>query len=134
MINLDDLLARIGDRKQENRDWPLYEKQGFGHFSDRLQTRQPNKTFAVIGIPDRSAISDFAPPRLVALSRFRAPFSAIWELSWILAPTVVSTGIVPTILPIESSALKGMTWDGSLIREFRTHGFLLYRKNGTKHD
>lgn len=128
MVELLDLLAVVEVRERllgRGFDLPPYLRS----FEDRLKLDPPEKTTAVIALP-RRRMQDWTT--LVAVARFRSPFSIIEELSELLAPTSLATGVVPTLMPLAERALQTMTWETPLVRHLQGNGLLLYRRGAER--
>jgi hypothetical protein len=63
---------------------------------------------------------------MIAIARFRTPFSVIEELAALLAPVVAEVGVVPMIVPIAEGSLAELTWKTPIIRAMTDQGVLLF--------
>ena len=68
----------------------------------------------------------------VAIGNYRCPFSVIEELSRLLAPVVIATGVVPVIIPFPQRAFTAVTVRTPIVRHMVDDGYLLF--DGGIHD
>ena len=125
MVVLEELLSvvRLQRRLEEHR---LEFPQHLHTFSDYLMTTPPSRVLAVLALPSRRTIEGSDWTRFITIGRFRAAFSVIEELAHILTPAVLSTGILPTIIPYNYKAFEGMTWQTPIIRSLKSNGLMLF--------
>ena len=128
MVELVSLQELVRSRRQV----PLSDStlpSHLGHFSDALCANPPRRTTSVFALPfsHGNATADWA--EIVAFGRYRFAFSLIEELAKVLAPEVVRTGVVPSILPVRVSALAAMTWSNPLVKTLAMDGVHLYPRD-----
>lgn len=121
MIEFRQLVQELRVRRDHAARGAYYPLH-FHHFADALRSARPPRIAAVLTIPFPSR-EDWS--RLIAVARFRVPFSVILDLARVLAGPALNGGVVPTIVPLRVDR-HGMTENTPLIRQIRQSGLLLY--------
>jgi|GEM_PF-4025678 len=120
-------LLQLANRLSEAPDPGWSEFVRLVSFSDALQTSRPNNVEAVIALRPRGAASRTPILPLIAVSRFRSPFSVIERVSFVLANTIAATAIIPIINPIGVRQLTPLPEDSPWARRIARDGVLAYR-------
>jgi hypothetical protein len=131
MVDLAELRDVVEDTDRLSNRWaPL--PAHLGVYRSFLRRKRPNRSSLVIALPysQRRARPDWA--KIVAISRFRIPFSVVEELSRLLAPAVVEMGVLPLIMPLAERELSQMEWRTPIVRDMADSGYLLFSNDGSR--
>lgn len=83
-----------------------------GHFHDALTIDRPERVTAMFALPGRRISSRrLQPTRLVAVSRYRTPYSIIARVAESIALAILTTGVIPIIDPIRESEMQELDAD-----------------------
>lgn len=124
---LSSQIPKIGEAISNQLFYPEI-LSNLGNIGDRLYTTHPDRVYLVAALAPLRGPIRLKTVKLITVARFRVPYSVIQRVAHSLAPTILTTGILPVIDPISDLAIRLMERTNNFIEMLIDRSLLLYEK------